>query len=51
MNDQVPQQYRGIFTNEEWIQHRFIVLGSWIYVGVAFLVHMFILAMGRGYLK
>jgi gamma-glutamyl:cysteine ligase YbdK (ATP-grasp superfamily) len=44
MSDQVPEKYRGIFTNEEWVQHQFIVWGSWIYLGVAVVVHLFILA-------
>jgi gamma-glutamyl:cysteine ligase YbdK (ATP-grasp superfamily) len=50
MSDQVPEKYRGIFTNEEWVQHQFVVWGSWIFVGVAFLVHVFIIAGGKTYL-
>jgi hypothetical protein len=50
MSDQVPEKYRGIFTNEEWVQHQFVVWGSWIFVGMAFVVHMFIIAGGKTYL-
>ena len=50
VNDQVPAKYRGIFTNEEWIQHQFIVYGSWIYIGIAVVLHAFI-ALGRPWIK
>jgi light-harvesting complex 1 beta chain len=43
MNDQVPDRYKGIFTNEEWVQHDFIVKGSWIYLAIAVVIHLFIL--------
>jgi light-harvesting complex 1 beta chain len=39
MNDQVPEKWRSLFTNEEWLQHQFIVYGSWIQLALAVLVH------------
>jgi light-harvesting complex 1 beta chain len=42
MNDQVPEKWRAMFTNEEWIQHDFVVKGSWLMGGLAVLVHLVI---------
>jgi light-harvesting complex 1 beta chain len=39
MNDQVPEKWRTLFTNEEWIQHDFIVKASWLQAILATVVH------------
>jgi light-harvesting complex 1 beta chain len=39
MNDQVPEKYRSLFTNEEWIQHGFLVKASWLQAALAVVVH------------
>jgi hypothetical protein len=47
MSDQVPEQYRGLFTNEEWVQHKFLVWGTWATGAVSVIVHLFIWSMGK----
>jgi len=42
MNDKVPERWRPLFTNEEWLQHQLIVLGSWIFFILAGLIHIII---------
>jgi light-harvesting complex 1 beta chain len=39
MNDQVPEKWRSLFTNEEWLQHDFIVKASWLQLALATVVH------------
>jgi hypothetical protein len=39
MNDKVPEQWKGLFTNEEWLQHQLIVKGSWLFFILAFINH------------
>ncbi len=31
-NDLVPEVYRDLFNNADWIVHRFTVYGVWVYV-------------------
>jgi light-harvesting complex 1 beta chain len=42
MNDKVPERWRPLFTNEEWLQHQLVVLGSWIFFILAGLIHIII---------
>lgn len=42
MNDKVPERYKPLFTNEEWLQHQLVVLGSWIFFVLAGLNHVII---------
>ncbi|MCS7087512.1 MAG: hypothetical protein NZL91_02280 [Thermoflexales bacterium] len=40
MNDKVPERWRPIFTNEEWIQHQLVVAALWMFNILAGIVHI-----------
>ena len=42
MNDKVPERWRPLFTNEEWLQHQLVVLGSWLFFILAVIIHIII---------
>ncbi|MCY7286277.1 MAG: hypothetical protein LH679_23225 [Cyanobacteria bacterium CAN_BIN43] len=42
MNDKVPERYKALFTNEEWLQHQLVVLGSRIFFALAAVNHIII---------
>jgi hypothetical protein len=42
MNDKVPEKYKPLFTNEEWLQHQLVVLGSWIFFAIAGVNHILV---------
>lgn len=50
MNDRVPEQWKPLFTNEEWLQHRLVVVGSWMFFAIAGVVHI-IMAMYKPHFK
>ena len=41
-NDQVPDVYRDLFNNADWIIHKFVVAGSWSFFIVAVVAHIFV---------
>ncbi len=38
-NDLVPEVYRDLFNNADWIVHRFTVYGVWVYVATFLACH------------
>jgi light-harvesting complex 1 beta chain len=50
MNDKVPERWKPLFTNEEWLQHQLVVLGSWIFFVLAGINHV-IIAMYKPWFK
>jgi light-harvesting complex 1 beta chain len=38
-NDLVPEVYRDLFNNADWIVHRFTVYGVWVYMLTAIACH------------
>jgi hypothetical protein len=40
-NDNVPEVYRPFFDNGDWVQHQFTVYGSWGFLLVAVIAHVF----------
>jgi hypothetical protein len=44
-NDAVPEKYRGYFDNADWTLHTLVVQGSWAFVIVAIVAHIWILSI------
>jgi light-harvesting complex 1 beta chain len=40
MNDKVPEKWKPLFTNEEWLEHGLVVYGSWAFLAVAVVLHI-----------
>jgi hypothetical protein len=39
-NDRVPEDFRDLFDNSDWIIHKFVVAGSWSFFIVAVGAHI-----------
>jgi len=41
-NDLVPDKWKGLFTNEEWLMHDIVVKGTYGFLVIAIIAHMLV---------
>lgn len=41
-NDQVPDRWKGLFTNEEWFMHNIVVLATYGFGAIAIVAHLLV---------
>jgi hypothetical protein len=44
-NDRVPETYRDYFDNADWTLHRLVVAGSWGFLFLAIIFHIFVFSL------
>lgn len=38
-NDRVPDPWKGLFTNDEWLMHKIVVYGTYGFLAIALVAH------------